>query len=113
MSSGPAFSATIQSFPNFYPDLMPRQPDLPDPALVLVDYVDRNPKSSASAVILEIVLASTHPDFVMSLFTATALSSSVRRAISDYLTYTLVHGLANEDQQNLFAWAQAKMLAGP
>ncbi|WP_371765520.1 hypothetical protein [Massilia sp.] len=86
---------------------------MPDTARALVDYVDQNKGAEASSVIIEIVLASCHPDFVMSLVSATALPSSLRRAISDYLTYILLHGLTREEQQKLFAWAQAKMLAGP
>jgi hypothetical protein len=48
----------------------------------------------------------------MSLATATTLPFSLCRAISDYLTYVFVHGLTDEERQNHFAWAQAKMLTG-
>ena len=92
---------------------MPRQTDLPESALALVDYVDQNTGTEASSVIIQIVLASSHPDFAMSLVSATALPSGLRRAISDYVTYVLVHGLSFEERRDLFAWAQAKMLEGP
>jgi hypothetical protein len=78
----------------------------------VVAYLDQNTRLAASRVITGIVLASTHPDFVMSLATATTLPFSLCRAISDYLTYVFVYGLTDEERQNHFAWAQAKMLTG-
>jgi len=92
---------------------MPHQNDLPDSALALVAYVDQHARSEASLIIIEVVLASTHPDFVMSLVSACGLPSAVRRSIAGYLNHVLIHGLTDDERQTLFAWAQEKMLAGP
>jgi hypothetical protein len=92
---------------------MPATDELPQPAVALITYAETEPRDEVVQVLVEIVLASTHPDFVMSLATACLLPQNLREAISDYLSYTLLTGL-NEKQRNaLFSWGEAWMLSRP
>jgi hypothetical protein len=86
---------------------------LPQPVSALMTYVERGQRTEVTYAVLEIILASCHPDFVMSLATARLLSPALRMAIADYLRHVLIHGLDDGQQTFLFNWAQDKMLAAP
>jgi hypothetical protein len=92
---------------------MDSQPGLPQSAARLVNYVDANGGTDDATLLLEIVLASSHPDFVMSLASARLLPLELREAVCDFVRYVLIDGLTPSHQQSLFLWAQRKMLAGP
>lgn len=92
---------------------MPSQPELPLSAARLVDYVDAHGGTDDAMLLLEIVLASSHPDFVTSLASASLLPLELREAVCDFVRYVLIDGLTASQQQSLFSWAQHKMLAGP
>jgi hypothetical protein len=92
---------------------MPSQPEFPLSAARLVDYVDAHGGTDEAMLLLEIVLASSHPDFVMSLASARLLPLELREAVCDFVRYVLLDGLTASKQQSLFSWAQRKMLAGP
>lgn len=88
-------------------------PDLPESAATLIQYADAHPRADETLVLLEVIAAGSHPDFVMSLVSARLLPLELRATVVDFVRYVLIDGLAQEQQQFLFAWAQREMMDGP
>jgi hypothetical protein len=94
-------------------NLMLRQDDLPASAAALMRRADAHSGSDEALMIAQIFLSSAHPDFLISPAAVRLLHPELRAMIAGFLQEVLIDGL-NEQQRNcLFAWAQAKMLAGP
>jgi hypothetical protein len=92
---------------------MDTPPDLPESAVALIHYADAKPGSDEAQLAVETILAGSHPDFVMSLASASLMPPELRQAVSDFVRSALIDGLTQEQQRYLFSWAQRKMLAGP
>jgi len=92
---------------------MDSQPYLPESAATLLQYADAHPGTDETLVLLEIITAGTHPDFVMSLASARLLPLELRATVAEFVRYALIDGLAQEQQHFLFSWAQRKMMDGP
>lgn len=88
-------------------------PDLPESTATLIQYADAHPGTDETLVLLEIIAACSHPDFVMSLASARLLPLELRANVLEFLRYVLIDGLAQEQQHFLFSWAQRKMMDGP
>lgn len=91
---------------------MDRQPQMHDCAVTLVRHVEEHGGSENALVILEIILACTHPDFVMSPASAALLPGHLRDAIVNFMRIVLLEGLEEAQRGYLFSWAQRKMMAG-
>lgn len=92
---------------------MDHQPKIHDSTGTLIRHVEEHGGTEEALVILEIILACTHPDFVMSPANASLLPADLREAIADFLRTVLLKGLSEAQRGSLFSWAQRKMMAGP
>lgn len=87
--------------------------DLPESASILIHAVETAQQKDHAYAILEIILACTHPDFVMSVTNAAMLPAELRQAVSDLVRTVLLEGLEQAQAARLFSWAQGKMMSGP
>jgi|GEM_PF-3427948 len=92
---------------------MDHQPEMHDGAVTLIRHVEEHGGTDDALVILEIILACTHPDFVMSPASAAFLPANLREAVADFVRIVLLEGLSEAQRGSLFSWAQRKMMAGP
>lgn len=87
--------------------------DLPESASILIRAVETVQQKDHAFAILEVILACTHPDFVMSVTNAAMLPAQLRQAVRDLISTVLLEGLDPDQAAHLFAWAQAKIMPGP
>lgn len=91
---------------------MDHQPEMHGGAVTLIRYVEEHGGTDDALVILEIILACTHPDFVMSPASAAFLPADLREAVADFMQTVLLDGLSEAQRGSLFCWAQREMMAG-
>lgn len=92
---------------------MDPEPQMHQSAAPLIRHVEEHAGTADALIVLEIILACTHPDFVMSPANAAFLPAAVRRQVVEFLRSVLLDGIPEEQRASLFSWAQREMMAGP
>jgi hypothetical protein len=92
---------------------MEHHPELQQSALELIRLVNDSAARDDNLVILEVILACAHPDFVMSPASAASLPTGPRTAVAAFVQTVLRDGLSDTERAFLFRWAQERMLSGP
>jgi len=87
------------------------QTNLPDSAVALMSYVDDAGWTEHAELVVQLMMASVHPDVEASVATAAFLPRGVRAHVARFLSDVLGEGIDDAQRQAIFAWTQDWALA--
>jgi hypothetical protein len=78
---------------------------LPDSVRALMAYTDDVASNDYAEFVVEVLLAGTHPDCMVSIAAAAFLPPRVRSVVADFVRDVLVDGLGHAQRRAVHAWA--------
>lgn len=85
--------------------------NLPDSVTALMNYVDGAGWTEHAELVVQIMMASVHPDIEASIATAALLPRGVRMSVARFLGEILAGGFSDEQRHAIFSWTQCWAVA--